>query len=218
LAATLTKKAWVMPKILDQDWKKPTPHCVGFAWDGWGICEPIFDNWDNQKGDDIYYACKVIDGEPGAEDGSFTESGAKVMQSYGRLKDYAFATTWDDMVVWLLTMGPLVVGTNWYTDMMQPDADGVVHVGGYFVGGHDWLVRGIDVDIEKALGAQSWDDWGPFHGFFSMSFEDMIGLQKDNGDACTAAELPLVPEPPTPPPQPDGCRKLIERTFRLGRG
>lgn len=39
---------------------------------------------------------------------------------------------------------PVMAGINWYSDMFDPDKDGVVHVGGELAGGHEILLIGID--------------------------------------------------------------------------
>ena len=40
---------------------------------------PIDDNWVDADGHKIYYECKVIEGDPGGEDGAYTRDGAKAM-------------------------------------------------------------------------------------------------------------------------------------------
>lgn len=203
-AAAITSKEWATSKILDQG---NTPHCVGFAWAGWGICEPIVDTFTNDDGNRIYYEAKVIDGEPNQEDGSTTLSGVKAMQKEGRLQNYAFATSLDDIITWVLTQGPVVVGTKWYEKMFNPDATGLVTVSGAIAGGHEHTIVGADRSTQLFKHANSWGTgWGT-GGFFYMSFTDEQRLQNENGDACTAVELPLSPTPtPTPP---SGCGALL---------
>ena len=206
-AADLTTKEWPMSKILDQG---DTPHCVGFAWAGWGICEPIVDDFSNADGNRIYYEAKVIDGEPNQEDGSTTLSGVKAMQKDGRLQNYAFATSLDDMVTWLLTKGPVVVGTNWYEKMFTPDANGLVTIGGSVAGGHEHLIVGVDKDKQLFKHVNSWGASWSQGGFFFLSFADEQRLQNENGDACTAVELDVGPTPtPTPTPTPGGCAQFL---------
>jgi hypothetical protein len=202
-AAAISAKEWSMGTILDQG---NTPHCVGFAWAGWGICEPIIDAFTNADGNRIYYEAKVIDGEPNQEDGSTTLSGVKAMQQDARLKNYAFATTLDDIVTWVLAQGPVVVGTNWYEQMFTPDATGLVTIGGTVAGGHEHLIVGVDKNAQRFKHANSWGTSWSVGGFFYLSFTDEQRLQNENGDACTAVELPLGP---APAPTPGGCGKLF---------
>jgi hypothetical protein len=209
-AATMTKMNWLYPfkDTLDQG---QTPHCVGYGWAHWGITSPVNDVWSNSDGERIYYAAKIIDGEPGQENGSNTESAAKVMLNTGRLKVYAFATNWNDIETWLLVNGPVMVGTNWYEQMSDPDAQGIVHIGGSVAGGHEYCVNGIDTEARLTDDLQSWGPWGPLNGRFHQTFDDFNELQSESGDCCVAVELALGPTPPTPPTPPgDGCAVLAK--------
>jgi hypothetical protein len=199
--ASADAPAWVDPIQLDQG---QTGHCVGFGWAGWGDATPVQDTFQNADGDAIYYECKVIDGEPLAEDGSNVRSGAKAMQNRGRLTAYAFATNTAQIDEWF-NHGPVVFGSDWYHDMFTPDPAGTVHATGAIDGGHCYL--GLD-DLAPAEDAylcqNSWGDWGPLHGRFKISKADMAMLLASGGEACLAAESPLpspapVPVPPVPP-------------------
>jgi hypothetical protein len=86
-------KKWHSDTVLNQGL---TPHCVGYSWAGWGIADPVEDKWTNCMGDSIYRECKVIDGEPGAQNGSTVRSGAKVMVRRKRVGTYFFAQSVDE--------------------------------------------------------------------------------------------------------------------------
>lgn len=122
-----------------------TPHCVGFCWSQWHNSEPVVGQYTNADGHAVYYECKVIDGEPNAENGSNTRSGAKTMQNRGRLGEYVFAGSVDEIVAWLLTKkSPVSTGTDWDGPMFTPDSNGYLHPNGNPEGGHEWLIIGYD--------------------------------------------------------------------------
>lgn len=200
-AAAVTSKEWDVPKILDQG---NTGHCVGFAWAGFGVVAPVEDSWNNSTGDKIYYAAKVIDGEPNQEDGSTTLSGVKAFMQFGKLQGnaYAWASATQDIIDWVKVNGPVVTGTDWYNNMMDTDASGKVHPTGGIAGGHEWLIVGVD-DTKKLFHCvNSWgNSWG-VNGTFYISYSDYTKLFNAQGDAVTAIEAGAVPVPPPPTPVP----------------
>lgn len=201
-ALTMTERDWNVPVILDQG---NTPHCVGFAWAGFGVAYPVSDPWDNSMGDKIYYTAKEIDGEPGQENGSNTRSGVQAFMKYGVLDSnaYAFAYSLDDIVTWVLTKGPVITGTDWYYDMFSPDTDGTVHVGGGVAGGHEWMINGVDTVKKEFHCVNSWGLSFGVNGHFKISFDDYRTLFDNQGDACTTLEIEIpVPVPPAPPEPP----------------
>jgi len=211
-AKQTTSSDWAVARILNQG---STPHCVGFAWCGFGISLPVFDDWDNSRGDEIYYQAKIFDGEPGQENGSTTRSGVQAFQYFGLLSSYAFATSLDDIVTWLLVNGPVVTGTNWYNQMMSPDSTGLIKVGGSIVGGHEWMLSGVDTVTRKLKGTNSWGTEFGINGQFFIGFDDYQRLLNEQGDACTAVEIVGTPVPP-PVPAPSGCLSVASLgLFRL---
>jgi hypothetical protein len=217
-AASIDEQIWDfdLSKVLDQG---NTGHCIGFAWAGNGICTPVNDAWTNADGDRIYYESVAIGGEPNSEDGSTTLWGAKAMQkNEGRIDSYAFASNVDDLIVWLKTNGPSVNGTDWLSGMMDADANGQVHATGSFVGGHDWLIRGVDTVANVFHAIQSWGKSWAKGGAFTIAITDFITLFNSGGDSCLAVELPIgtpVPTPtPTPAPSGNGCLTLLAKLIR----
>ena len=172
--------------ILDQG---DTGHCVGFSGAQWGNTLPVDDKFGNQDGHDIYYECKVIDGEPRAENGSSVRSLAKALKNRGRLSVYAFANSVDEFVTWIQTKGPVVMGTDWLDNMFDPSADGTVNVSGGIAGGHAYVANGYDSATDEIHFINSWSDsWGA-KGHFKMAKSDMEKLFADYGEALVAVEL-----------------------------
>ncbi|HEY6021076.1 MAG TPA: hypothetical protein VIY48_14560 [Candidatus Paceibacterota bacterium] len=212
-AASVTKLDWDVSKILDQG---STPHCVGYAWAGFGICAPVVQPWGNEMGEKIYYQAKIEDGEPQQENGSSTLSGVKAYMHFGALENngYAWARNLDDILVQLFTKGPVVCGSYWYYDMFNWDADGTVHVGGDIAGGHEYYIYGADRDAQQLHFVNSWGTAFGIGGKFKMGFSDFQYIFNDGGDAVSAVEVAPEPTPeptpdPTPTPEPGGCLAAV---------
>lgn len=171
-----------------------TGHCVGFGWAQWFNSAQAVDpdlntntGYANADGDRIYYECKVIDGEPGQENGSEVRSGAKAMQARGKLTNYVFAATTAEVVAWVSTKGPVVIGSDWMSGMDSPNANGVVTATGTVRGGHCYLCDGYDPATGLLRFQNSWGDWG-LNGYFFMKVADFAKLLAAQGDACAALE------------------------------
>ena len=194
-------KTWDDPRAtLDQG---HTNHCVGNGCAQWGNTSPVNDNYAEADAANIYYAAKVIDGEPGAEDGTYVRSGMKVLQNMGRLAAYARPNTYADLCDWLLTRGPVTLGTNWYESMFTLDADnrariddGVIcpDTGKPVAGGHCYLLLGYDpkrTDREFEC-LNSWGSpWGADGHFFLAQADLQRLVFSEDGEAWCAVELPL---------------------------
>lgn len=179
-------KTWDASFQLDQG---NTGHCVGFGYAGWGNTLPVDDNYQNSDGHAIYYEAKVIEGDPGGENGAYMRDGVKAMQARKRLSTYAFAETMTDILEHLRGKGPVVIGTNWTNDMFEPDANGYVKPTGGVAGGHCYLLYGVE--STSLIFKNSWGaDWG-LAGSFKMQTADFQTLLDAWGEAVATVELPL---------------------------
>jgi hypothetical protein len=205
-----------------------TGHCVGFGWAAWGDCAPVEDQYHNPDGDRIYYECKVLDGQPGQENGSAVRSGAKAMQNRGRLGAYVFASTTDEVKQWVANHGSVVIGSDWTQDMFNPDPNGFVHPTGRVAGGHCYLLLGYDPAQDAFQFDNSWGvAWGKGGRFFMTAADfDALVMKDPNGEACAGLELPLAPQPtpaptpapappPGPPPSSDAHLDSVYHSYRL---
>jgi hypothetical protein len=171
--------------VLDQG---NTPRCVGFTGADWENALPVDDHVTNAAGDDIYAACKIVDGEPGQQNGSTIRSLAKVLQQRGRLKAYAFAAAIDDVWAFVSKSGPVCWGIGWTDSMFTPDASGLVVPSGPDVGGHAIIQYGVDGDDGLLL--NHWGTlWGT-NGKFRMHKTDLAERLANGGEAMAAVELP----------------------------
>ncbi len=217
LSAFMAKDYYNLPVPKSMKWdflaeplnQGETPHCVGFSGADWGICNPVQDNYTNQDGHNFYYKCKIIDGEPNQENGSSVRSIAKVLKSAGRMNAYAFAASVAELKYWLLTQGPVIMGTTWTNNMFTPDADNIVHATGDVAGGHAYLIN--EVTENNLYGIQnSWDGGWGINGKAYISEADLTLLLRNGGEAVTAVELPLENPSPNPSPVNGSCSGLIE--------
>ena len=169
-----------------------TPECVAFAWTHWledGPIEqpdppPIVDpDW-------LYHQAQLVDEWPGTNyDGTSVRAGAKVLSSKGFISAYHWATTLSEVVETILEQGPMVVGTNWYNDMFDPDPAGFIRVHGSLAGGHAWVLNGCNTEKELFRMKNSWGrSWGS-RGAAFITFKDFERLLNEDGEACIASEV-----------------------------
>lgn len=187
-----TSRKWDFPATsLDQG---ETPHCIGFGIADFGINLPTFTQYTNEDGHEFYYKCKVVDGDPGNENGSTLRSAAKVLQEIGAINNYAFAQNLSSIKWWLLNRGPLIAGTIWTEYMMEPNEDLVLDTGGYILGGHayilnEWTEDGL-IGIQNSWGKE-WGDNGKAY----IRADDFAELFVNYGEALTAIELENYHQP-----------------------
>lgn len=182
---------WDFPlKSLDQ---KETPHCVGFSAASWGINSPTNTEFANADGHRFYYECKVVEGQPGEENGAYIRSIGKVLKANKHLEAYAFAPDINTIKYWLLYKGPIIAGTIWTEGMFTPDENNVIHPTGSSVGGHAYLLNEWRAD--DYIGIQnSWgESWGK-NGKAYISKEDFEVIFAQGGEALAAVEIVKCPQ------------------------
>lgn len=93
--------------------------------------------------------------------------------------DHAFGF---DALLMTLQHTPVIAGTAWTTGMEDPDGEGRIRPTGTLAGGHEYLVRGCDVERGRVILRNSWSDsWG-VRGDAWMSFADYAKVLADDGD------------------------------------
>jgi hypothetical protein len=207
------RKTWsINAKALDQG---DTGTCVGHAWRNFLRCAPIKTEKAGPSPFDIYRAAvlkdswsdnddeaQLPDGDPGLDSGTSVRAGAEAVTDFGRLKSYVWAFSLQPTVEWVLTQGPVVLGTNWYSSLSQPDAEGIARItaGATVIGGHAYLLRGVDTRRALARCSNSWgDEWGKSGEFF-LPFTDLERLILEDGETCSAVQKSLNAEAVEPPP------------------
>lgn len=180
------------------------PHCVAFAWMHFLEDGPVVqDAMDEDRSKpfynplEFYNLCQQHDQWPGENyAGTSVRAGAKILNHLGVIKSYRWAFTVEDMIQTIKYIGPMVVGTRWYSDMSWPDANGVITASGQAQGGHAYLINGLDMNKGMFRIKNSWGrDWGK-QGYAYISFDDFSTLLSSGGEACIAFENKMddVPE------------------------
>ena len=194
--------SWSVPSILDQG---DTGHCVGFGTAG--ACNAddanhVASGLTDADAHALYYAAKVIEGDPMGEDGAYVRDGLKAAKDAGLIDAYSLLRTKDEVQDWLEHHGPVVVGSDWLTGMDSPDAQGFVTAGGRIRGGHCYYANG---DTKGLDCVNSWGDgWakgGRFY-FDSGNFDELMGYDFESWAVTQAAPTPPPDPEPTPEPIP----------------
>jgi hypothetical protein len=213
-AAQPVTRFWDIDVWLDQGSEGA---CVGFAWGHDIAAEPAVGPVDNGYARFIYHEARFIDEWVGEDyEGTSVLAGAKVMTKLGWISEYRWAFSTDDVLATLGSLGPVILGVNWYSDMFDTDANGYVHVSGQLLGGHAILITGVDFENSRVQLHNSWgQSWGQ-NGKAWLSFSDLDRLLHEQGEGC----IPLVrnqvvidpidpiepvdPIEPEPEPEPAG--------------
>lgn len=169
-----------------------TPQCVAYAWTHWLEDGPVKHGGPSPiiAPSVLYREAQKVDEWPGENyDGTSVRAGAKVLTSKELVSSYEWAFGIDDVIRTLLEVSPMVVGTNWYGDMFNPDPAGFIHVGGGIAGGHAYLLDGVSLPAEHFRLKNSWGrGWGN-DGFALISFADFERLLREDGEAAIAVEV-----------------------------
>ena len=152
------------------------PHCVAFSWVHWLEDGPITHFYKNRDFDpsylnesrhekhqplfnpaSIYNEAQKIDEWVGEDyDGTSVRAGAKILRQLGVVSEFRWASTLDEVVQTVLHLGPMVVGTWWYSDMFYPDKNGLIKATGHKAGGHAYVITGVNVKKQRFRIKNSW--------------------------------------------------------------
>ena len=168
-----------------------TPQCVGYAWSHWIEDGPV--------GHDgvapiiqptlIYREAQKLDEWPGENyNGTSVRGAAKYLRATNAISSYLWTYDINVLIDTVLTKGPVVVGTNWYTSMFFPNRNGLIRATGRLAGGHAYVINGVDKNQKLFRIKNSWGrNWGK-SGHAFISFADMERLIRLNGEVCLAIE------------------------------
>jgi hypothetical protein len=168
-----------------------TSSCVGHAFAHYLEDGPV--TQPNYRADPfaIYNAARRLDEWEGEDyDGTSVRGGAKALKAWGLIESYQWTFDLATTIYALLEVGPLVVGTNWYSSMYETDDLGNVTVSGSVDGGHAYLLNGVNLSTERVRFKNSWgrNNFGMYgHGY--LSFTDLARLIAEGGEVCRAVEV-----------------------------
>lgn len=194
LAELPRRRVWNSAGVLDQG---DTPQCVAYSWTKWLTGGPVTNTLPFPSISVFYRECQRNDEWPGEDyDGSSVRAGAKVLKARNRIESYAWAFELEPVILHILSVGPVVFGTDWHIDMFTPDRWGYIEPTGDNVGGHAYAIIGVDRDRKHPLTNEKGafrmiNSWGPGWGQKGrawMSFSCASALINADGEACTAFE------------------------------
>lgn len=171
------------------------PHCVGHAWRQMLEASPVRRGQRTLPSpEDIYRRAQRVDEWPGEDyDGTSVRAGAKVLQEMGLIKEYRWASDIETARRYVLSRGPLVVGTEWYEGMSLPafsKGDAYLTPVGENMGGHAYVIIGYSHSRRAFRMINSWGTrWGE-NGRAWIDYDVMNELLFHmNGEACSAVEF-----------------------------
>jgi len=142
---------------------------------------------------------------PGAQpfyEGTSVRAGVKQLVRMGYVGEYRWAKSEAEMAL-AISVGPIIIGVDWYQGMYRPNSLGYLRPTGAKVGGHCCLVTGLKV-TNKATGTgyyTIYNSWGPNwgnKGTARISRADMRKLiDSGRGDACLITQRFNPPQPRT---------------------
>ena len=126
-------------------------------------------------------------GGPG-DTGVTMRSAAKVMQELGYITNYWWLQSLDEILAYLTNVGPVWMGTAWYSGMSNMDAEGFIRPEGESRGGHAYLLDQIVWRSEYVWMLNSWGRrWG-IRGRAKIRFRDLETLRSRRGEALAITE------------------------------
>jgi len=177
--------------------------CVAFSWCHWIEDGPVVQDklsptrtkplYDPTK---LYKACQERDEWPGQNySGTSVRAAAKILKELNIIKEYRWASNITDVANTILNLGPMVVGTKWYSNMNKTNSQGYVSPTGTNMGGHAYVLNGVDTVKKVFRIKNSWGKlWGQ-QGYAFIRFNDFEKLLSDGGTACIAFENKLTTIP-----------------------
>lgn len=182
------RHAWKTGPVLDQG---DDPACVGYGWSGFLSAAPVMTHHNRILPDplELYFAAQKVDEWEGEDyDGTSVRAGAKVLQTLGLIKEYRWSTDRDQLREWLNTVGPAVIGIDWFNAMYRTRG-GYIVPAGRLEGGHCVYIVDYSPSQRAYRIVNSWGvGWGE-KGRAWVDEDDMEHLLfKMNGEVCHAIE------------------------------
>lgn len=184
---TPTSKYWVLGPKLDQG---NTPRCVGYATRQLLAASPHRYKVADPSADTIYLQAQLRDEWPGENYEGTSDRGAmKYLAERNIISVYRWAQSVEEACQYILTTGPILVGSLWRRDMFTTDSKGFIRPTGVVDGGHEYVCYGYNHKTWTLSFCNSWGaSWG-LKGTFKMNRTDFEHLIADQGDMCTPSEV-----------------------------
>lgn len=190
-AEDIRTKTWRLDERLDQG---PDGACVGFGVTHRIAAAPLEvggQTYDTAFA--LYKAAQKIDPWPGENyEGTSVLAGVKTAKNLGYFSEYRWCFTVEEIMRAVSNEGPVIVGTWWKDTMFDPDGSNILDCTGRNVGGHCYLIRGLD--LRRRGGpyfriTNSWGrDWGK-NGDALIRVEDYERYLMPQGEAVVPMEV-----------------------------
>lgn len=184
--------------------------CVAFSSTHWFEDGPLREDaipgrptpiWDPHV---FYDQCQLRDPWAGTpHNGTSIRTAMRLLKALGMIQEYRWANSIDDIVQTLINLGPMVVATEWLNDMINPDPNGIIHATGNSIGGHAYVLNGVDINKKLFRIKNSWgQEWG-VRGHAFIGFDEYQKLFENGGEATimfknkitTMPDFSLLPPP-----------------------
>lgn len=206
ISEVLTDKPVISSKYWWSDgwWgnQRSTPQCVAYSWVHLLEDGPVIQNQIPNRNvpivspEKFYNECKKIDGIAKNLAGTTMHAGAKIAKKFGLITEYRWANTVEDVADALLIFGPVIAATYWYTEMNHANRNRQITRSGRNLGGHAYILNGVDVDREVFRLKNSYGkNWGD-NGYAEVSFRTFEALLKEGGTVCVPFEQKITTVPP----------------------
>ena len=153
---------------------------------------------------------------PLPDGGAQVRDGLKAAKTANYIDAYASLTTVAELEDWLDSHGPVVVGSVWDDQMMNPAGDVVIPGSDIATcpDGHCYRMQGFDAGYRKF--ANSWGTGWADKGCFRMAKSDWQLLWANGGEVWAITQAAPVPVPiPSPtPPDPDKLAKAVLKALK----
>lgn len=186
--------------VLDQG---NTPQCVGYTGEQFLSSAPYMMRKGRRipSGTSLYHGAQAHDEWPGTNYAGTSGRGLmRYLLLLGEITEYVWAQRIEDVRDFILTRGPVCVGSDWYSGMSSPRwvdhpktggvrNDAYVEPTGHYQGGHEYLFIGYS---RRRHAFRLINSWGPYwgeNGRAWMAYDvanHLIFAQ--NGDAVSALE------------------------------
>ena len=180
--------SWTVPTKIDQG---PEGECVGHGVANFVQSSPKSNPvvgtqvLQNPVAEALYEAAQRFDGSPPDEQsGASVTGGLQAAKAAGYISAYHWCQNIGE-VTQALALGPVVIGSDWYQGMSQPDGVGVIRPTGAVLGGHCYLAVGYDparalIRLQNSWGAA----WGVDGGQAFISATNLARLLAAGGEAA----------------------------------
>lgn len=159
--------------------------CVGYAFTHELMAEPVaVGGLSNAYALGAYRRAQNLDNFPNSQPGTSVLAGAKTMKERGWYTRYTWCETEEEVAAAVSHVGPVVVGTNWHQDMYTVPRDGFVTATGRVVGGHCWLLVGLNVEGGYYDWINSWGLKYGKRGRAKIRREEFTKLWNRRGEGC----------------------------------